>query len=230
MKICTLAASFIAAALLGGSVPAVTAAEPPTTWDDLKLVKSSRSARLYLLPGANFQPYSKVILDKTEVAFRKNWARDYNQSSRTVSRRIDDDDIKSATELVSSNFGDIFAEEYQKAGYQVVQAPGPDVLRVRTGVIDLTVNAPDIRSSGRTYSASWEAGEATLVVEARDSQTGALLGRALDRRLAGDTQPYLRNSVTNKADFKILFRKWAKASIEGLNRLKGGSPVAMAQK
>jgi len=230
MKIRTLAASFVALAFLGGSVPALIAAEPPTTWDDLKLVKSSRSARLYLLPGANFQPYSKVMLDKTEVAFRKNWARDYNQSSRTVSRRIDDGDIKAASELVSSNFGDIFAEEYQKAGYQVVQSPGPDVLRVRTGVIDLTVSAPDMRSSGRTYSASWEAGEATLVVEARDSQSGALLGRALDRRLAGDTQPYLRNSTTNKADFKILFRKWAKASIEGLNRLKGGTPVAIAQK
>ena len=45
------------------------------------------------------------------------------------------------------------------------------------------------------------------MVEARDSSTGALLGRALDCRLAGDAAPYLRNSVTNKADFKSLFRK-----------------------
>jgi len=230
MKIRTLTASFVALALLGGAVSAVIAAEPPTTWDDLKLVKSSRSARLYLLPGANFQPYNKVMLDKTEVAFRKNWARDYNQSTGSISQRIDKDDIDRAIALVSSNFGEIFAKEYQQAGYQVVQAPGPDVLRVRTGVIDLTVSSPDIRSSGRTYSASWEAGEATLVVEARDSQSGALLGRALDRQLAGDTQPYLRNSTTNKANFKSLFRKWAKASIAGLNRLKGGTPVAMAQK
>jgi len=228
MKIRTLAASVIALALLG--VPAVIAAEPPTTWDDLKLAKSSRSARLYLLPGANFQPYSKVMLDKTEVAFRKNWARDYNQSTGSISQRVDDDDINRAIGLVSSNFGEIFAEEYQKAGYQVVQTSGPDVLRVRTGVIDLTVSSPDIRTSGRTYSASWEAGEATLVVEARDSQSGALLGRALDRRVAGDTQPYLRNSTTNKANFKSLFRKWAKASIEGLNRLKAGSSVSVAQK
>ena len=230
MKIRILTASFIALVLLGGAVPAVIAAEPPTTWDDLKLVKSSRSARLYLLPGANFQPYSKVMLDKTEVAFRKNWARDYNQSTGSISQRVDDDDINRAIGLVSSNFGEIFAEEYQKAGYQVVQTSGPDVLRVRTGVIDLTVSSPDIRTSGRTYSASWEAGEATLVVEARDSQSGALLGRALDRRVAGDTQPYLRNSTTNKANFKSLFRKWAKASIEGLNRLKAGSSVSVAQK
>ena len=161
------------------------------------------------------------MLDPTEVAFRKNWVRDYNQSSGTISRRVTQDDIDRVSEEVSSGFGDILAEEYQKAGYQVVQSPGPDVLRVRTGVIDLAVNSPDIRSSGRTYSASWEAGEATLVVEARDSQSGALLGRALDRRLAGDTQPYLRNSVTNRADFKVLFRKWAKASIAGPEPAQG---------
>src|SRR6202007_1118699 len=94
MKIRILAASFIALVLMG--VPAGIAAEPPTTCDDLKLVKSSRSARLYLLPGASFQPYSKVMLDKTEVAFRKNWVRDYNQSSGTVSRRIDQSDVDRA--------------------------------------------------------------------------------------------------------------------------------------
>lgn len=230
MKIASLTASLLTLVMLGASVPATVAAqEEKTTWDDLHLVKSARSQRLYLLPGADFRPYNKVMLDPTEVAFRKNWVRDYNRSSGTVSRRISDEDVDRASKEISKGFGDIFAEEYQKAGYQVVQSPGPDVLRVRTAVIDLAVNSPDLRSASRTYSASWEAGEATVVVEARDSATGALLGRALDRRLAGDNRAYLRNSVTNKADFKILFRKWAKDSIEGLNRLKG-SPVAMAQK
>ncbi len=229
MKLRIIAACGVALIMLGTAVPAAYAAEAPTTWDDLKLVKSGRSQRVYLLPGANFGAYTKVMLDPTEVAFRKNFVRDYNRSSGTVSRRISEEDANRALDQVKDSMGDIFAEEYQKAGFQVVQQPGPDVLRIRTGVIDLVVNSPDIRSSGRTYSASWEAGEATLVVEARDSQTGALLGRALDRRLAGDTQPYLRNAVTNKADFKILFRKWAKASSEGLKRLQG-SPVTMAQR
>ena len=217
-------------ALAGVAAPAA-AQDEKTTWDGMHLEKSSRSQRVYLLPGADFRPYNKVMVDPTEVAFRKNWARDYNRSSPgTISQRISDEDVDRASKEITKGFGDIFAEEYQKAGYQVVSSPGPDVLRVRTGVIDLSVNSPDIRSATRTYSASWDAGEATLVVEARDSQTGALLGRALDRRLAGDTQPYLRNSVTNRADFKILFRKWAKASIAGLNRLKGRSPVTVAQK
>lgn len=233
MKIQNFTTSFAILAMLGTSVPdLVVAQDEKTTWDDLNLVKSSRSQRVYLLPGANFQIYNKVMLDTTEVAFRKNWMRDYNQSSRTVSRRIDQDDIDRVSQDVSSTFNGILAEEFQKAGYQVVQSPGPDVLRIRTGIIDLTVSSPDVRSSSRTYSASWEAGEATLVVEARDSQSSALLGRALDRRLAGDraTQAYLRNAVTNKADFKILFRKWADISVDGLTRLKNGSSGGVAQK
>ena len=232
MKIQNFTTSFAILAMLGTSVPdLVVAQDEKTTWDDLNLVKSSRSQRVYLLPGANFQIYNKVMLDTTEVAFRKNWMRDYNQSSRTVSRRIDQDDIDRVSQDVSSTFNGILAEEFQKAGYQVVQSPGPDVLRIRTGIIDLTVSSPDVRSSSRTYSASWEAGQATLVVEARDSQSSALLGRALDRRLAGDraTQAYLRNAVTNKADFKILFRKWADISVDGLTRLKNGSS-GVAQK
>ena len=221
----------LALALMGTASPSPLMAQgEKTTWDDLQLVKSSRSARLYLLPGADFRPYNKVLLDKTEVAFRKDWVRDYNRDTRDLTRRIGQDDVDRVLKEVSSNFGDIFADEYQKAGFQVVQAPGPDVLRVRTGVIDLAVNAPDMASSGRTRSASWEAGEATVVVEARDSQSGALLGRALDRRLAGDNMPYLRNSVTNKADFKSLFRKWAKDSIEGLKRIQASGPVSVAQK
>jgi hypothetical protein len=224
MKIRSLALSFAALIVLGTSVPVlVMAQDEKTTWDDLNLVKSGRSQRLYLLPGADFKPYTKILLDTTEVAFRKNWMRDYNQSSRTVSRRISQDDIDDVSKEVSSTFGGVLAEAYQKGGYQVVQSPGPDVLRIRTGVIDLSVSAPDVQSASRSYTASWEAGEATLVVEARDSQSGALLGRALDRRLAGDNQPYLRNKTTNRANFKSIFRKWAELSVEGLTRLKGGS-------
>ena len=230
MKLRKFALSAAALVMLSTSVPILAAAEEEkTTWDDLHLVKSGRSQRVYLLPGADFKSYTKVLFDTPEVAFRKNWMRDYNQSSRTVSRRISQDDIDRVSQEVSSSFGSILAEEYQKAGYQVVQSPGPDVLRIRTGVIDLSVSAPDVQSASRSYTASWEAGEATLIVEARDSQSGALLGRALDRRLAGDSQPYLRNSATNRANFKSMFRTWAKLSAEGLNRLKGGSnPSATA--
>ena len=76
---------------------------------------------------------------------------------------------------------------------------------------------------GRSYTFSRDAGEATLVLEARDSVTGALLGRGLDRRAVGDTGPYLRTSVSNRGDFSNVFHTWAKASVDALTELKARS-------
>lgn len=218
----------IAAALgltLAATPPAFGAAPPPS-WDGLAKVSSKKLDAVYLLPGADFRAYSKVQLDPTEVAFRKDWLRDYNDQTMELSQRISDKEAQQMLAKVRTGFEGIFKDAYAKAGYQVVDAPGPDVLRVRTAVVNLTVNAPDRPTAGRSRNFAREAGEATLVLEARDSTSGALLGRAVDRQLAGDTAPYIRNSVTNRSDFERLFKTWANASVNGLAELKARSPVA----
>ncbi len=66
------------------------------------------------------------------------------------------------------------------------------------------------------------------MLEARDSSTGALLGRVVDRRETQDTQGLqVTTRVTNLADFRTLFDRWAKISVKGLNELKELSPVPM---
>ena len=125
------------------------------------------------VPGADFRGYTKVIIDEPEAAFRKNWLRDYNRSSRGVSRRLSDDDAQKMLGEASKGLKDVFTKAFTDGGYQVVTQPGPDVLRIRTAVIDLHVNAPDMnmRTAGRSRSYSSEAGTGTLILEARDSET-----------------------------------------------------------
>jgi hypothetical protein len=209
-----------ATTLIVAAISSTALAQMPANWDGLVQVKAKRMDAAYLLPGADFKPYTKVMLDPTEAAMRKDWLRDYNRDSRDLSRRISDSDVQQALETVRTKFHEIFAKAYSKAGYQVVTTPGPDVLRLRTAVINLNVNAPDVLSSNRTRSLAREAGEATLVLEARDSMTGALMGRAVDRRYAGDTSLLYRNAITNKSDFSRLFTTWANESVDGLNELK----------
>jgi hypothetical protein len=72
---------------------------------------------------------------------------------------------------------------------------------------------------------SRDAGAATLVIEARDSVTGALLGRAVDGRAVDDSPVARRNRVTNYADFSRLMETWAKNSVKGLDELKALSPI-----
>jgi hypothetical protein len=167
-----------------------------------------------------------VIIDTPEAAFQKNWLRDYNSSSRSLSRKLSDADAQKGLEQVKTGFGTILAKAYTDGGYQVVTQPGPDVLRLRTGVVNIRVNAPDVQTAGRSRSYAPEAGQATLVLEARDSETNALLGRAVDSRLVGDTGAWIRNAVTNRGDFEQLFKTWAKASVNGLNVLKAGGVTA----
>jgi hypothetical protein len=96
-----------------------------------------------------------------------------------------------------------------------VTAPGADVLRVRAGVVDLYIAAPDTQSSGRSRTYSMEAGEATLFLEVRDSSSGVLLGRVLDQRATRNTGSLkVTNQVTNRSDFRALFRKWADISVK----------------
>jgi hypothetical protein len=218
----------VAAALLIGSMAfsaTLAAAEPSPAWDGLVAVKAKRVDALYLMPGADFRPYTKVMFDPTEIALRKDWQRDYNLSSRDLTRRITDADVQKAFETIRTKFAEVFAKAYSAVGYQVVTTPGPDVLRMRTAVVDLRVNAPDKMAGGRSHSYAREAGAATLVLEARDSESGALMGRALDRRLAGDTPMLLRNSITNRSDFSRLFSDWAKESVAGLAELKAMSAI-----
>ena len=120
---------------------------------------------------------------------------------------------------------DIFTDAWTKGGYAVVDAPGADVLRVRTGVVNISVNAPDKQTAGRSYSFSPEAGQATLFVEARDSMTGALLGRAIDQKIVGDTMTAWRTSASNRADFRYQVQQWATASVRGVAALKASSPI-----
>ena len=216
-------------ALLLAAAPLEARRSLPATWDNLVKIDSRSFAGVYVLPGADFRPYTKVMLDPTEVAFRKDWQRDYNNTTRGLNQRIRNSDVERMIETARSGFTDVLNKAWQDAGYQVVTTPGDDVLRVKSAVINLDVNAPDTMSAGRSRTYSREAGSATVVFEAHDSMTGAILGRAVDSRVAGDmSRLFIRNRATNTNDFRRLFRNWAEASTRGLATLKAMSPVNVA--
>jgi hypothetical protein len=201
------------------------AAKPPATWDGLVQVASKKLDLVYLQPGADFRGYTKVILDPTQVAFEKSWQRDYNRSSSGASSRISDKEMEKIISEGAAAATEIFTDAWSKSGYQVVQEPGPDVIRVTTGILNISVNAPDRQTAGRTRTYSAEAGYATFFVEVRDSTTGALLGRAVDQRTIGDNLMYWRTRGSNRSDFRVEVQRWANLSVKGMNELKALSPV-----
>lgn len=208
------------------SPEAAAAKDAPKTWDGLVQVKSKKLDLVYLQPNADFRGYTKVIVDPTEVGFAKNWLRDHNRSHPSISGRISEKELQAVVAEAAQIANEIFAEAWREGGYTIAIEPGPDAIRVKTGVIDIRVTAPENDTAGRTYSFSNEAGSATLFIEARDSVTGALLGRAVDQAIVGDSFTTWRTASSNRDDFRRQVATWAKISVRGLSELKSLSPLA----
>jgi hypothetical protein len=201
------------------------AAQQPT--GELQSVKSKRLDHAYVLPGADFRPYTAILLEPVDAAFAKNWQRDYNNATRDLSSRISDEEAARLLADARTGAGEVFARAFTKAGYRIADRPGPDVLRVKVAISDLKVNAPDVQSAGRSRSYAREAGSATMLLEARDSVTDKLLGKASDSRDVGDSGSltWQRNTVTNRSDFERTFTSWANAGVKALADLKAGGNV-----
>jgi hypothetical protein len=204
-------------------------ADEATTWDGLQKVKSKHVDSAYLLPAADFRNYDKIMLDPIQVDFRKNWQRDMNRSTPGARDRVSAEDADRIRKEMSDGFRETLVKSFQKAGYAVVTTPGPDVLRLTPVLKDVYINAPDtMKTYGPSYTYTLEAGEASMALEARDSETNQLLGRAVDKRRTGETGTFMwTTSVTNRAEFQRVFDKWASILADGMASLKEQSPIAV---
>ena len=50
--------------------------------------------------------------------------------------------------------------------------------------------------------------------------TGARMGRAIDRGIAGDNSAAWRTAVSNRGDFRQMVENWANISVRGVTELK----------
>lgn len=212
------------AAALFALVPSHGAsAKAPANWDGLAKVPAKNVDYLYLRPGADFRQYNSIILEPTQVAFKKNWQRDMNRSRSGLSR-VSDSQLRKAIDESQEKVRKTFEKRFRETGFQMVTAPSENALRVAVGIANVDVTAPEIRSSiSKTFSE--QAGYGTLVIEVRDSVSGELLGRAVDHGTAGDHFVMMRDSVNNWADFENLFDDWARISAKGFRKLVASSPT-----
>ena len=222
-------AALVTAGLLSLGLVAHVASAKEDTWDGLTKVKTKTLDSAYLLQGADFRAYSKVIIDSPQVAFRKNWQRDQNRGVTSPSARITSSDMEKITEAMSEGFEQILAADFAKAGWEVVIEPGPDVLRLTPMLVNVDIAAPDKMTASRTTTYTVQAGEATVALEVRDAETNMLLGRAVDRRKTTDygNTLMITNRVTNRAEFERMMKRWSEIFVGGLAGLKDASPVGV---
>lgn len=215
-------------ALLALGISAGTQAKMPTEVDGLIEVKSKKMEAVYLQPGADFSTYTRIMIDPSVVSFRKNWLQNQNDSQPmgAADRRITAADAQNILDTAQKTFDAVFADVLAKAGYTIVTAPGPGVLRLSPSVANLYIANPEPNgpTMGRTFTV--QPSEATLILEARDAQTNTKLAVVLDEQ---ETQSgggaEFSSQAGNLADFRKMVDFWATASAKGLENLKSVSPV-----
>lgn len=237
MKIFDLLPGHLIVLGLAGLSVACTATQPTiqtgpdaeVTFDGLHKVDNSRADLAWARPDFDISSYTKVMFVGGGIAYApaKNRGRTTLERSRPGPYFIDEDSRARFEELVR----DTFADEISKIEhFEIVTEPGPDVLMVLGGLIDVESYVPidPMEQIGRGEIYLSSVGEATLVLELRDSETNAILARSIDRRAA--EQPggimFKSNRVTNAAEVRRLVRFWAarlRESLDGFVAQQRGS-------
>lgn len=208
---------------------AAPAALAQDSWEGLQKVPSKSLDEAWLLPGADFTGYRRILLDPVEVSFRKGWERDINRASPPTARpRVTAEDAERIRQWMREDFAKVLTKDLADAGFELAETPGPDVLRLTPVLTNVYLNGPDAFSQpGRIDVYTFEAGEATLAIEARDSSLGTLLGRAVDERRTGDNRVLQWSTeVSNRSEFGQVFRRWSEIVVDGLRTLRTAPPVA----
>ena len=195
-----------------------TGPEAELSFDGLHKVDNSGADMAWARPDFDLSGYTKMMLVGTGIEYTmvKNERITRLERDRGGPFFINDEARAQFEELVESTFKD----ELQKVKrFTIVDEPGPDVLIVRGGLLDVTSYVPPERVGGRAFVFLNTVGAATLVLELRDSQTGSILARSIDRRAAETLGGQFRiaNSVTNSSEVRRLIRFWAVALRENLD-------------
>lgn len=222
------ALSLVAVAVLGcASEPTLdTSPDAVLSFDGLAPVKGGRMDAAWAKPGFDIEPYSKVMLKGVGVEYRPGGetGRTYYSKSQGGHFEV----TPEQKERFETIMGEAFREEMAKGkNFEIVDEPGPDVLLIVGGLLDVvSYIPPEPVGSGNIYLS--RVGEATLVLEIRDSTTNAMIIRAIDRRAAEDSTGGFSqsNRVTNTAEFRRVAIAWARILREGLDRFMAAGDAA----
>jgi hypothetical protein len=155
--------------------------------------------------------YSKIMLQGAGIEYRPGGTR---SRSRGGPYEVTEEQKARFEQVVSEAFREEMARSER---FEIVDEPGPDVLLIRGALLDVVSYVPPDDVAGRVEVYLSSVGEATLVIEIRDSITNAIMARAIDRGAAEDTsRMFNSNRVTNRAEVRRLVQRWARALREGL--------------
>lgn len=214
------------ASALAGCGPTPTFQQGPdaeVTYDGLTRVDNTIMDSVWARTDIDIKGYNKIMFQGVGVEYRpvkgpysgRVSGLEHQRASETEFQL--DDATKAAFE---KEVRDAFVDEIGSSKlFEIVEEAGPDVLLINAGLLDVVSRVPP-EPIGRSDIYISSVGEATLVLEIRDSMSEAIFVRAIDRR-AAEREGWLMesNRVTNRSEVRRLARAWGRLLRQGLERL-----------
>lgn len=215
-----LAATLLLAGCAASGMKTVEKTGFLANYDQLVAGGDDRSVLAYIKPGADFKPYNKLMFERIVVLL----------ADSAETRAIDPTMMKELTDYYQNALFNAV-----KNGYEIVDQPGPDVLRVRVAITEMKPSNPTMNTlstivpvglvaAGATKAVSGDnlgTGEAGTEIEMLDSLTGERLAAAVDRRQGG------KGMFRGKwEDTKEAFDFWAKRFRQRLDEVRKVATVA----
>ena len=176
------------------------------TQEGLAAAHSRYLDKVYLRRDLDLSAFRTVLIEPVRVEFDERWVKD----SRYAMRSVGEENMKRLADGIAADAYANIAEAFRERGFAIATAPGPGVLRLSPYVSELYVNAPERQPHGPVRTFTKEVGDATLVLDARDSTTGAVVARVAHRGTARHADRFTwTTDVTNRIWFGELIRRWA---------------------
>ena len=185
------------------------------TYDGLHRVNNTVSDKVWIKPDIDLSKYSMILLESAGIQYNHPAARsryDRNADSFPLTEQ--------QKASLQASVREVFEKELQKIqNYEFTTEPGPGVLDVIVGLMNVTSRVPEQLVSARSSTYLADLGSATLIVELRDSRTEESLARVIDSKRIEPVVVRESNPVTNKMEVQRYARQWASRLVRSLDEL-----------
>ena len=199
----------------GGAADQIAHSGFLSDYSKLRPLEGADGTFRYIDSSANLRPYNKILIDPVQVFVTPS--PDYKGVQPDVLKRM----------------ADAFRMEFVGAmlsGYQVVEKPGPDVLRVRLAITGVQSVKPDLGVTDfipikAVFNVARDAAggaphvaEMSAEAEVLDAN-GRVVGAAVSNRKASKTLP--QGEKISWADLQVIAATWAKGLRQQVDYARG---------
>lgn len=186
-----------------------TSPDAERSFDGLYPFEHTVVDRAWARADIDLSGYTKIKLEGAGISFRPAKPAAKTNLAQARSNQSNFEIDAKTRDRLRQTVSDAFVKELSKLEqFEITEEIGPDVLIIRAGLLDVVSRVPaDVSARSDIYLTS--VGEATLMLEVIDSESGAVLLRAVDRKAAeSHGMPFPSNSVSNWVEVKRLAQFW----------------------